>query len=132
MVEQGQEELEPSLNAIETLRPLAALDEGTLRRYLHHYLFTAADVHIPAARLSYGQRARLALAKLALGGVNLLLLDEPTNYLDLPSREAFEEVLGTFEGTVLIVTHDRYFVEGFASKVLRIEKGTVREYPLRV
>jgi ATP-binding cassette subfamily F protein 3 len=130
LLEQGQEDLDTSLNAVETLRPLVMWDEGTLRRFLNHYLFTAADVHIPAARLSYGQRARLALAKLALEGVNLLLLDEPTNHLDIPSREAFEEVLRTFEGTVLIVTHDRYFVESFASDVLRIEGGTVREYPL--
>jgi len=132
LLEQGQEDLDPSLNAIETLRPVAAMDEGTLRRFLNHYLFTAADVHTPAARLSYGQRARLALARLALQGVNLLLLDEPTNHLDIPSREAFEEVLGTFEGTVLIVTHDRYFVESFASQVLCIEDGAVREYPLRL
>ena len=131
LLEQGQEELDPTLNAIETLRPLAATDEGTLRRFLDHYLFTAADVYTPAARLSYGQRSRLALAKLALEGVNLLLLDEPTNHLDIPSREAFEEVIGAFAGTVLVVTHDRYFVETFASQVLRMEEGTVREYPLR-
>lgn len=132
LLEQGQEELDPALNAIEMVRPLAVWDEGTLRRFLNHYLFAAADVYTPAARLSYGQRARLALAKLALEGVNLLLLDEPTNHLDIPSREAFEEVVGAFEGTVLIVTHDRYFVESFATHVLLIEEGTVREYPLRV
>ena len=131
LLEQGQEDLDPSLNAIETLRPLAAVDEGTLRRFLDHYLLTASDVHTPASLLSYGQRARLALAKLALEGVNLLLLDEPTNHLDIASREAFEEVLGSFDGTVLIVTHDRYFVESFASKLLRIEDETVREYRLR-
>jgi ATP-binding cassette subfamily F protein 3 len=128
LLEQGQEDMDLSLNAIEVLRPLVAWDEGTLRRFLNHYLFTAADVHTPTARLSYGQRARLALARLALEGVNLLLLDEPTNHLDIPSREAFEEVLNSFGGTVLIVTHDRYFVESFASRVLRIEEGAVREY----
>jgi ATP-binding cassette subfamily F protein 3 len=132
LLEQGQEALDPSLNAIEMLRSLAAVDEGTLRRFLDHYLLTASDVHTPASRLSYGQRARLALAKLALEGVNLLLLDEPTNHLDIASREAFEEELGGFEGTVLIVTHDRYFVESFASKLLRIEGESVREYRLRV
>jgi ATP-binding cassette subfamily F protein 3 len=131
LLEQGQEDLDPSLSAVEMLRPLAAVDDGTLRRFLDHYLLTTADVQTPASRLSYGQRARLALAKLALEGVNLLLLDEPTNHLDIASREAFEEVLRTFEGTVLIVTHDRYFVESFASKVLRIEDETVREYRLR-
>jgi ATP-binding cassette subfamily F protein 3 len=132
LLEQGQEDLDPSLNAVEMLRPLAAVDEGTLRRFLDHYLLTESDAHTPASRLSYGQRARLALAKLALEGVNLLLLDEPTNHLDIASREAFEEVLGSFEGTVLIVTHDRYFVESFASKLLRIEGESVREYRLRV
>jgi ATP-binding cassette subfamily F protein 3 len=131
LLTQGHEGLDPARNAIETLRPLAAMDEGTLRRFLHHYLLTAADVYTPAARLSYGQRTRLALAKLALQGVNLLLLDEPTNHLDIPSREAFEEALSTFEGTVLVVSHDRYFVESFASRVLAIEEGIVREYPLR-
>lgn len=131
LLEQGQEDLDPERDPVETLRPLAAMDEGALRRFLHHCLFTTADVRTPAGKLSYGQRTRLALAKLALQGVNLLLLDEPTNHLDIPSREAFEEVLDTFEGTVLVVTHDRYFVEQFASAALRIEGGKLREYPLR-
>ena len=132
LMEQGQEDLDPSLNAIQTLRPLAVMDEGTLRRFLHHYLFTASDVYTPVERLSYGQRARLALAKLALQGINFLLLDEPTNHLDISSREAFEEVLLGFKGTALIVTHDRFFVEAFASRVLHIEEGTLREYRLRL
>ncbi len=132
LLAQGHEGLDPTLNPVETLRPVARMDEGELRRFLHHYLFTAADVRTPAAKLSFGQRARLALAKLALQGVNLLLLDEPTNHLDIASREAFEEALETFEGTVLVVSHDRFFVEAYASSALHIEEGTVRERPVRV
>jgi ATP-binding cassette subfamily F protein 3 len=132
LLAQDQHTLDPERNAVEALRDVATMDEAELRRFLHHYLFTAADVHTPAARLSYGQRARLALARLVLQGVNLLVLDEPTNHLDIPSREAFEGALDRFEGTVLLVTHDRYFVESFASRVLAIEDGTLRDYPLRV
>jgi ATPase subunit of ABC transporter with duplicated ATPase domains len=75
--------------------------------------------------LSYGERARLALAKLVLGGCNLLLLDEPINHLDIPSRENFERALSTFEGTVLIVVHDRYFVSRYASALWVIEHGSI-------
>jgi ATP-binding cassette subfamily F protein 3 len=132
LLAQDQGTLDPDRHAIETLRSLAAMDEAELRRFLHHYLFTAEEVHTPVGRLSYGQRARLALAALALQGVNLLLLDEPTNHLDIPSREAFEEALGRFEGTVLTVTHDRYFVEAFATRLLTVEGGTVREAPVTV
>lgn len=127
LLAQGQEGLAPALNPVETLRPVATMDEGELRRFLHHYLFTAADVRTPVAKLSFGQQTRLALAKVALQGVNLLLLDEPTNHLDIASREAFEEALDTFEGTVLVVSHDRFFVEAYASSALYIEDGTVRE-----
>ncbi|MEO9255905.1 MAG: ABC transporter ATP-binding protein, partial [Tepidiformaceae bacterium] len=65
-------------------------------------------------------RRRLALARLVLGGANLLLLDEPTNHLDLPSREAFEAAFASFEGSAIIVTHDRYFIEQFADEVIAL------------
>jgi ATP-binding cassette subfamily F protein 3 len=66
------------------------------------------------------------LARLVLGGANLLLLDEPTNHLDLPAREAFEAALEGFEGASLIASHDRYFIEHFADRVLLVENGVVR------
>ncbi|HEY8490920.1 MAG TPA: ATP-binding cassette domain-containing protein [Dehalococcoidia bacterium] len=131
LLAQDQGGLDPDRSPVETLRPLAAVEEAELRRILHHYLITAAEAHTPAGRLSYGQRARLALAVLAPQGVNLRLLDEPTNHLDIPSREAFEEALGRFPGTVLVVSHDRYFVEAFADRTLVVAGGTVRDVPLR-
>jgi ATPase subunit of ABC transporter with duplicated ATPase domains len=76
--------------------------------------------------LSYGERARLALALLVAGGSNLLLLDEPTNHLDIPSRERFEQALAGFDGAVLAVSHDRYFVERFATERWMLEGGRLR------
>jgi ATP-binding cassette subfamily F protein 3 len=93
---------------------------------LHRFLFGHDQVNTPAGSLSYGERRRLALARLVLGGANLLLLDEPTNHLDLPSREAFEAALGGFEGAAIIVTHDRYFIEQFADEVLDLEAYRTR------
>ena len=82
-----------------------------------------------------GERARLALAILALEGANLLLLDEPTNHLDIPAREALQEVLEDFTGTILLVSHDRYLIDQLATQIwelrdgkLHIFKGTYREY----
>ena len=73
--------------------------------------------------LSYGERRRLSLAKLVLAGANLLILDEPTNHLDIPSREALETALEAYDGAILAVTHDRYFIERFASRLLELRDG---------
>jgi len=88
--------------------------------------------------LSGGERARLALAILALGGANFLVLDEPTNHLDIPAREALQEVLESFPGTILLVSHDRYLIDRLATQVwelndnkLKVFKGTYREFVLR-
>ena len=112
------------LNAV---RAVAAISETEARRYLHRFLFAGDDALRPVNRLSYGERKRLSLALLVLSGANLLLLDEPTNHLDIPSREAFESALDAFPGAMLVATHDRYFIERFAERMLRIENGRVRE-----
>jgi ATP-binding cassette subfamily F protein 3 len=78
-------------------------------------------VFTPVGQLSYGERARLVLARLVLSGVNFLLLDEPLNHLDIPSRQHFEEALANFPGTVLAVVHDRYFVEHFAERIWALD-----------
>lgn len=96
---------------------------------MHYYLFSGDDVFTPIRDLSYGERARLALGMLVLRGCNLLLLDEPVNHLDIPSRERFEQALSDFEGTVLAVVHDRYFVQRFATGVWGLAGGTIRRYP---
>ncbi len=94
------------------------MPEADIYNFLHRFLFGHDQVNTPVGRLSYGERRRLALARLVLGGANLLILDEPTNHLDLPSREAFEAAFAGFDGAALIVTHDRYFIDQFADEVL--------------
>jgi ATP-binding cassette subfamily F protein 3 len=103
------------------------MSETEARRFLHRFLFASDGALTPIERLSYGERRRLALARLVLDGANLLLLDEPTNHLDIPSREAFEAALDAYEGAMLAVTHDRYFIERFAQRVLTIDGGRLRE-----
>ena len=114
---QEQEGLDPQATPLEIARTAAPLDETEARSFLHFFLFGGDDVFVPVARLSYGERARLAVARIALTGVNLLLLDEPINHLDIPSRARFEQALTAFEGTTLAVAHDRYFIEGFATRI---------------
>jgi ATP-binding cassette, subfamily F, member 3 len=111
---------------------------GEARCYLAPYLFTGDDIFKPVRALSGGERARLALAILALDGTNLLLLDEPTNHLDLPAREALQEVLEHFCGSILMVTHDRFLIDQLATQIweisnerLNVFSGTYREYVLR-
>jgi ATP-binding cassette subfamily F protein 3 len=77
--------------------------------------------------MSYGERARLELALLVAQGCTFLLLDEPINHLDIPSRARFEQALAKFEGTVLAVVHDRYFIERFASDVWFVENGEIHK-----
>jgi len=103
------------------------MTETEARSLLHTYLFGGDEVFTPVGRLSYGERARLALARLVLSGATLLLLDEPTNHLDIPSRERFEAALVTFTGTVLAVLHDRYAIERLATRVVELRDGTLRE-----
>jgi ATP-binding cassette, subfamily F, member 3 len=111
------------------------MNPGEARSLLARYLFRADDVYKPVSVLSGGERARLALAILALDGANLLLMDEPTNHLDIPAQEALQDVLETFEGTLLLVTHDRYLVDRLATQIwtlddglLSIYQGSYREY----
>ena len=121
---QEQEYLDPNKNAIDTLRKIAPLNETDARSFLHYFLFSGDDVFSPLSQLSYGERARLMLATLVADGCNLLLLDEPINHLDIPSRERFEAALLQFEGTVLAVVHDRYFINRFATDLWIVaEKG---------
>ncbi len=125
---QEQEGLNDSATPFEEIRAVGALSETQLRSFLHHFLFAGDDVFVPVRSLSYDERARLALAKLVLGGCNLLLLDEPINHLDIPSRQSFEHALSAFTGTVLIVVHDRHFVSRYASALWAIQNGTIKRY----
>lgn len=125
---QEQELLDPEQTPLEFVRQVAPLSETQARTFLHYYLFAGDDVFVRIGNLSPGERSRLALCGLVLGGCNLLLLDEPINHLDLASRERFERALATYEGTVLAVVHDRYFVQRFASGLWGFRQGTIRRY----
>jgi ATP-binding cassette subfamily F protein 3 len=125
---QEQEGLDEASNAFEEIHRVAPLGETETRSFLHYFLFSGDDVFVPVGSLSFGERARLALAKLVAAGCNCLLLDEPINHLDIPSRERFEQGLAAFEGTVLAVVHDRYFIERFATGLWSVEEGNVRRY----
>lgn len=98
------------------------------RNYLAQFLFRGDDVYKEIASLSGGERGRLALAVLALDGVNFLLLDEPTNHLDIAAREVLQEGLEAFEGTILLVTHDRYLVSELATQIWEIADGRMRVF----
>lgn len=94
---------------------------GELRSFLAKFLFTGDDVYKKVGDLSGGEKGRLALAKLIYSRVNVLVLDEPTNHLDIPSREALEEALDAYEGTILTISHDRYFLDRVATQMLALD-----------
>ncbi len=104
------------------------LDQTEVRGALGMFLFTGDDVLMPISTLSGGEKGRVALTKLMLHKDNLLLLDEPTNHLDMDSREVLEDALEGFPGTILAISHDRYFINRFANKVCVLENGGIREY----
>jgi ATP-binding cassette subfamily F protein 3 len=94
---------------------------GELRGFLARFLFTGDDVYKHVRDLSGGEKGRLALAKLIYSHVNVLVLDEPTNHLDIPSREALEEALDAYDGTILTISHDRYFLDRVATQILSLD-----------
>jgi ATP-binding cassette subfamily F protein 3 len=94
---------------------------GQIREYLGKYLFSGDEAFKKVSFLSGGERGRLALAKLALQDTNLLLLDEPTNHLDIPSQEVLEAVLDDYDGTILLVTHDRYLIDALGTQIWEVE-----------
>jgi ATP-binding cassette subfamily F protein 3 len=101
---------------------------GELRSFLARFLFRGDDVYKHVRDLSGGEKGRLALAKLIYSRVNVLVLDEPTNHLDIPSREALEEALDAYEGTILTISHDRYFLDRVATQILALDGEGLAEH----
>ena len=104
------------------------MTETRVRTYLGSFLFKGDEVFKPLNQMSGGERARVSLLKLMLNGSNLLLLDEPTNHLDASSREQLEQTLTDYEGTMLIISHDRYFINKLADRVLVLTKNGMVQY----
>jgi ATP-binding cassette subfamily F protein 3 len=121
---QNLEDLEPRNEVIQELRRVAPLaDNGTLRSFLARFLFMGEDVFKNVGDLSGGEKGRLALAKLIYSQKNVLILDEPTNHLDIPAREALEAALDEYDGTIVTVSHDRFFLDKIASQILSFDAG---------
>lgn len=125
---QEQELLNPEFTALETVQSIAPFNETEARNFLHYFLFKGDDALRSTGSLSYGERARLQLGLLVAQGCTFLLLDEPINHLDIPSRARFEEALANFQGTILAVVHDRYFIERFASDVWTVKDGRIEKW----
>jgi ATP-binding cassette, subfamily F, member 3 len=113
---------------LDEIRQVTTLSEEGARGFLGRFLFSGDDVFKAIGTLSGGERSRVALAKLTLQGSNFMVLDEPTNHLDLQSRQFLEDILNEFEGTLLFVSHDRYFIDSLATKVWAIEEGVLIPY----
>ena len=127
--DQHQAKLHPMKTVLdEVWDDFRRLDQTEVRGALGLFLFTGDDVLMPIDTLSGGEKGRVALTKLMLHKDNLLLLDEPTNHLDMDSREVLEQALQDFPGTILAISHDRYFINRFAEKVLVLQDGHIDEY----
>ena len=106
------------------------MEQSNVRGALGMFLFTGDDVFKPIHTLSGGEKGRVALTALMLRKDNLLLLDEPTNHLDMDSREVLEDALADFGGTIITVSHDRYFINRFATRVWELAGGVITDYPM--
>ncbi len=125
---QEHETLDFNQNLIDTVRYASNLSEQTAVAFLIRYLFTYQQATQKVGELSGGERSRLQLALLVLSGANFLLLDEPTNNLDIASAEVLEAALDEFVGTVLVISHDRYFLDRTVERILVIEAGRLIGY----
>ena len=125
---QGTWNLPDDKNVLEAFLEIRNLPIGEARDYLARFLFQGDDVFKQVRALSGGERTRLSLARLLITYPNVLVLDEPTTHLDIASREALEETLESYDGTLLFVSHDRHFIGLMAEQIWSIEEGTVRQF----
>lgn len=127
--DQAQQNLDDDVTVFQELRnSYPTLNDTVIRNTLAAFGFRNDDVFRLVGKLSGGERARVALAKLSLQGSNLLILDEPTNHLDIRAKEILEDALLEYEGTILFVSHDRYFVNRIANRIIVIDKDGTKSY----
>ena len=125
---QEHEELHPTWSVLQEVMSPYDMSEESARSILGAFQFRGDDVFKLVGDLSGGERARVALLKLFLEGRNFLILDEPTNHLDIPTRETVEQALQQFEGTLLIISHDRYLLDAVAKRIIVLEAGGIEEF----
>ena len=127
--DQEHQTLNYNATLLDTVRNAAQMSESTAVSFLTKFLFTYEQIRSKVSTLSGGERSRLQMALLTLTGANFLLLDEPTNNLDIASTEVLEETLETFEGTIFVISHDRYFLDRVADRIVELEDGALTDYP---
>ena len=121
----------PHRNLVDTmLYAKRGMTTQTARDRLGAFNFRGEDVFKPVSVLSGGEQSRLRLCMLMDEEINLLVLDEPTNHLDIASREWIEEAVEAYEGALLFVSHDRYFINRFATRIWELEDGVITDYPV--
>jgi ATP-binding cassette subfamily F protein 3 len=125
---QAQLELGGEESVLDAMKVASGMNDAEARGHLARFLFRGEDAFKSVGVLSGGERSRLALARLAARHANLLVLDEPTNHLDLLAREQLEAVLQGFEGALLFVSHDRYFIDKLATEIWPIEQGVLKRF----
>ena len=125
---QEHEELHPSWSVLQEIMAPYDMSEESARSVLGAFQFRGDDVFKLIGDLSGGERARIALLQLFLEGRNFLILDEPTNHLDIPTRETVEQALQQFEGTLLIISHDRYLLDAVAKRIVVLDNGGIEEF----
>ena len=127
--DQRQERLDPENTVIDEIYDTFRLyKESEIRAFLGRFMFKGDSVFTKVGDLSGGEKARLALLKLMMSGSNVLLLDEPTNHLDIESKEVFEDALLAYPGTIIAISHDRYFLNRIATKIYEMEAGGIVKY----
>jgi ATP-binding cassette subfamily F protein 3 len=127
-LEQGFTDQDASLTPIETVRKAKAMYEGEAVALLAKFLFRYDQMRTPVGSLSGGERTRLALCVLMLSGANCLILDEPTNHLDIESMEVLEGAIESFDGTAILISHDRYLLDRLCDRILEVRDGEVRSF----
>jgi ATP-binding cassette subfamily F protein 3 len=125
---QEHETLEGSVTLLDTVRRAANCSEPAAVKLLSKFLFAYEQMRNPVGTLSGGERSRLQLILIMLTGANFLLLDEPTNNLDIRSAEVLEDSLTEFQGSVLVISHDRYFLDRVATRIVELDEGSFTEY----
>jgi ATP-binding cassette, subfamily F, member 3 len=127
-LEQGFADQDPTLTPVETVRKAKAMYEGDAVALLAKFLFRYDQMRTPVGSLSGGERTRLELCLLMLSGANCLILDEPTNHLDIESMEVLEGAVESFDGTAILISHDRYLLDRLCDRILEVRDGEVRSF----
>ena len=127
--DQEQQELDETKTIFQEIADTyPTMDNGRIRTVLAAFVFTGDDIYKTISTLSGGEKGRISLAKIMLSNANVLLLDEPTNHLDMYSKEILEDAINQYEGTVIYISHDRYFINRTAQKILELTSNGVKEY----